>query len=254
MRSSRRLRLLRSRPAFFPAVFSPGRRPCRPARLGAFAPARRSASFPYPRRLREPPPEESSCERAANSLVKPFTPRRSRVAHVVAPAVGTPVRASRFFRASRFSFAVLALWKGSKRERTSASAPFPLFWLGLGEPGGLYRLACARPAFSSMRHPVTLTGWWRSCCPPCFAASGLAPDREAPGLSRPPYWRRRSGNLDARERFCSVASGSLVYEAAPSSRPVRFSAVPPYEATPPCSRRGFETVNGGAFIPAHHPH
>ena len=32
-----------------------------------------------------------------------------------------------------------------------------LFWLGLGEPGGLYRLIGGIPPFASMRHPVTLT-------------------------------------------------------------------------------------------------
>ena len=53
--------------------------------------------------------------------------------------------------------AALGLWKGTRRERTLGLGALLLFWLGLGEPGGLYRLLAMAPPFSSMRHPVTLT-------------------------------------------------------------------------------------------------
>jgi len=150
--------------------------------------------------------------------------------------------------------AALALIKGSKRERTLGLAVLLLFWLGLGEPGGLYRVLALVPPFSSMRHPVTLTA----------VALMLLSVLAAFGLDRVQKTRFEAAlvlvvlaaleTLTPANDFFKVDTGvPPVYEAYLTLPPGPILEVPPYEATPLiwAARRGFETVNGGgAFIPA----
>lgn len=148
----------------------------------------------------------------------------------------------------------LALWKGSRRERTLGLGALVLFWLGLGEPGGLYRWLALVPPFSSMRHPVTLTA----------VALMLLSVIAAQGLARIEKTRRAAAlallglgvleTLAPANDFLPVAPGvPPVYEAVLRLPPGPVLEAPPYEAPPLiwAARRGFETVNGGgAFIPA----
>jgi hypothetical protein len=151
------------------------------------------------------------------------------------------------------ALAALAFWRGSRRDRTLGLAAALLFWLGLGEPGGLYRWLALAPPFSSMRHPVTLTAVavMLLCV---LAASGLA--RAAAG--KPALGAALVGiacleTAAPANDFFEVAPGiPPVYEAMLERPPGPVLDVPPYEATPLiwAARRGFETVNGGgAFIP-----
>ena len=165
------------------------------------------------------------------------------------PAQGEPL----FPGIAVFGLAAFALWSGSKRERTLGLAALLLFWLGLGEPGGLYRILALVPSFSSMRHPVTLTAVG------LMLLSVLA----ACGFARLEKSRASAGwlllgigfveTLSPRHDFFKVAPGvPPVYEALQKLPPGPVLEVPPYEASPLiwAARRGFETVNGGgAFIP-----
>lgn len=150
--------------------------------------------------------------------------------------------------------AIFGLWRGSKRERTLGVAVLVLFWLGLGEPGLLYRGLTLIPAFSSMRHPVTLTAVG------LMLVSVLA----ASGLRRIEAGRRDLAlailalasleTLAPRNDFFDVAPGvPPAYEAMLRLPPGPVLEVPPYGPDPLiwAARRGFDTVNGGgAFIPA----
>ena len=151
------------------------------------------------------------------------------------------------------ALAAFALWRGGKRERTLGLAVLVLFWLGLGEPGGLYRILAFVPPFSSMRHPVTLVA----------VGLMLLSVTAALGLARLAKTRASLGYLllgiGMIETFCSandyfeVSPGvPAVYEAVLKLPPGPVLDIPPYEASPLiwAARRGFETVNGGgAFIP-----
>lgn len=152
------------------------------------------------------------------------------------------------------ALAAFGLWRGGRREKTLGLAFLLLFWLGLGEPGGLYRLLAMAPPFSSMRHPVTLTAVG------VMLLSVLA----AFGLERLLRTRATLGSLllalgmvettTAANDFFKVEPGvPKVYEAALQLPPAPILDIPPYEASALiwATRRGFETVNGGgAFIPA----
>ncbi len=166
------------------------------------------------------------------------------------PAAGEPL----FPGFAVLGLAALALGKGSKRERTLGLAALLLFWLGLGEPGGLYRVLALVPPFSSMRHPVTLTAVALMLLS-VLAAMGLARVQKA----RPPLALALLGlvaleTLAPANDFFPVAPGvPAVYEQVLKLPPGPILEVPPYEPTPLiwAARRGFETVNGGgAFIPA----
>ena len=149
---------------------------------------------------------------------------------------------------------VFALGRGARLERTIGVSVLVLFWLGLGEPGGLYRFIGAVPPFSSMRHPETLTAVGLMLLS-VLAAFGLSHVEK----SRRAYaWAFLA--LGAAE---TVAPPNNFFEVAPGVPPVYEAflklpagpvlEVPPYEATPLiwAARRDFETVNGGgAFIPA----
>ncbi len=166
------------------------------------------------------------------------------------PATGEPL----FPGFAVLGLAALALWKGSKRERTLGLSALLLFWLGLGEPGGLYRVLALVPPFSSMRHPVTLTAVALMLLS-VLAAQGLARVQKA----RAPLALALLGlaaveTLAPANDFFPVAPGiPPVYEEVLKLPPGPILEVPPYEPTPLiwAARRGFETVNGGgAFIPA----
>lgn len=166
------------------------------------------------------------------------------------PASGEPL----FPGFAVLGLALLALWRGSERERTLGLAALLLFWLGLGEPGFLYRLLASSPPFSSMRHPVTLTA----------VALMLLCVLAAHGLARIEKKHRFSAvallvlalleTLAPAPDFFVVSPGvPPVYEALLKLEPGPVLEAPPYEATPLvwAARRNFETVNGGgAFIPA----
>jgi hypothetical protein len=150
--------------------------------------------------------------------------------------------------------AAFALRTGQRRERTLGLGALLLFWLGLGEPGGLYRLLALVPPFSSMRHPVTLTAvaLMLLCV---LAAHGLARIEKArPSVALVLFGLGALETLAPANDFFPVAPGvPRVYEAFLKLPPGPVLEVPPYEATPLiwAARRGFETVNGGgAFIPA----
>jgi len=150
--------------------------------------------------------------------------------------------------------AALALWRGSRRERTLGLAALLLFWLGLGEPGGLYRLLALVPPFSSMRHPVTLTAVAVMLLS-VLAASGLARvEKTRPSLALALLLLGACETLAPANDFFAVAPGvPPVYEAYLKLPPGPILEVPPYAPSPLiwAARRGFETVNGGgAFIPA----
>ncbi len=166
------------------------------------------------------------------------------------PSLGEPL----FPGLAVFGLAILALWRGSKRERTLGLAALLLFWLGLGEPGGLYRVVALVPPFSSMRHPVTLTAVGLMLLS-VLAAQGLSRlEKPKPFLSWLLLGIGMLETLAPANDFFQVAPGvPPVYEALLKLPPGPVLDVPPYEASPLiwAARRGFETVNGGgAFIPA----
>lgn len=166
------------------------------------------------------------------------------------PAAGEPL----FPGIAVSLLSLLALARGGRRERALGIAILLLFWLGLGEPGGLYRLLAFAPPFNSMRHPVTLTAVG------LMLLSVLA----AFGFARLEKSRARFGVLllglgiletaAPANDFFNVAPGvPPVYEAMEKLPPGPVLDIPPYEATPLiwAARRGYETLNGGgAFIPA----
>lgn len=144
--------------------------------------------------------------------------------------------------------------RGSKRERTLGLAALLLFWLGLGEAGGLYRLLAALPPFSSMRHPVTLTavGLMLVCVMAAHALALIeATSRRAAVIV---LLLAVAETVAPANDFFDVAPGvPRVYEELAKRPPGPVLEVPPYEASSLiwAARRGFETLNGGgAFIPA----
>ena len=144
---------------------------------------------------------------------------------------------------------------GGRRERTLGLAALALFWLGLGEPGLLYRVVGSLPPFSSMRHPETMTAVAVMLLS-VLAAFGLAQLRDARG-SRAAVallLAAAAETIAPPADLHDVAPGvPSVYEAALSLPPGPILDVPPYDAPPLiwAARRGFETLNGGgAFIPA----
>jgi len=166
------------------------------------------------------------------------------------PAIGEPL----FPGFAVLGLAALALWKGSKRERTLGLSALLLFWLGLGEPGLLYRVLALVPPFSSMRHPVTLTAvaLMLLCV---LAAQGLARvQKTRASMALALLGLATLETLAPANDFFQVAPGiPPVYEEVLKLPAGPILEVPPYEPTPLiwAARRGFETVNGGgAFIPA----
>ncbi|MBP9945483.1 MAG: hypothetical protein KBH14_03730 [Vicinamibacteria bacterium] len=151
-------------------------------------------------------------------------------------------------------FALLGLWRGAARERTLGLAMLLLFWLGLGEPGGLYRLIGGIPPFASMRHPVTLTAvavMFLSV----LAASGVSRlQTKRPSAAWLVLLIGVAETLSPANDFFAVTEGvPPVYEALLKLPKGPVLEVPPYEASTLiwAARRDFETVNGGgAFIPA----
>lgn len=166
------------------------------------------------------------------------------------PATGEPLFPG-------FAVALLALfglWRGEARERTLGLAALFLFWLGLGEPGGLYRLIGGVPPFASMRHPVTLTAVALMLLS-VLAASGLArAQAKRPSAAWLILLIGAAETLSPANDFFTVPRGvPPVYEAFLKLPPGPVLEVPPYEASTLiwAARRDFETVNGGgAFIPA----
>ncbi len=194
--------------------------------------------------------ERTSRELAKGSLTLNDLGSRTLLHRGWNPARGEPL----FPGGAVLVLAAIALVHGRRRERTLGIAAGTLFWLGLGEPGFLYRVIAFAPPFSSMRHPVTLAA----------IAVMLLSVLGAAGISRlqekKPTWAAILFALAVVETvappadFVPVAPGvPRVYEAMLALPPGPVLDVPPYEATPLiwAARRGFETVNGGgAFIPA----
>ena len=95
----------------------------------------------------------------------------------------------------------LALWRGAKRERTIGLSVLFLFWLGLGEPGFLYRLIATVPPFASMRHPETLTAVGVMLLS-VLAATGLSRlEKSRRGAAFAASGHRSRGNADPAERL-----------------------------------------------------
>jgi hypothetical protein len=166
------------------------------------------------------------------------------------PAPGEPL----FPGFAVLGLAAFALWRAPGREQTLGLAAFLLFWLGLGEPGGLYRVLALVPPFSSMRHPVTLTAVGVMLLS-VLGACGLA--RLQRSQLWVGFWLVGLGLLETlapANDFFKVAAGvPPVYEALLILPRGPVLEVPPYESSPLiwAARRGFETLNGGgAFIPA----
>lgn len=166
------------------------------------------------------------------------------------PALGEPL----FPGLAVLGLAAVSLWKGGRLERTLGLSALVLFWLGLGEPGGLYRVMGAVPPFSSMRHPVTLTavGVMLLSVLAAFSLGRLMKTNAPAGIAL-----LALGVVETwapRANFFEVAPGvPPVYEAVLKLPPGPILDVPPYEGSPLiwAARRGFVTVNGGgAFIPA----
>jgi hypothetical protein len=191
----------------------------------------------------------TSRELARGSFTLADLGSRSLLHRIWNPAAGEPL----FPGFAVTGLAALALWKGSKRERTLGLGALLLFWLGLGEPGGLYRLLALVPPFSSMRHPVTLTAVALMLLS-VLAAHGLARIEKArPAIAIALLGLGTLETLSPANDFFPVSPGvPPVYEAFLRLPSGPVLEVPPYEATPLiwAARRGFETVNGGgAFIP-----
>lgn len=198
---------------------------------------------------------EESLDRTSRELAKGSWTLADLGSRTLLHRIWNPSRGEPLFPGlAVFGLAILALWRGSKRERTLSLAALLLFWLGLGEPGALYRVLALLPPFSSMRHPVTLTAVGLMLLS-VLAASGLArAEKSRPWLARLLLAIGILETLPARNAFFPVAPGvPPVYEALLKLPPGPVLEVPPYEASPLiwAARRGFETVNGGgAFIPA----
>ena len=192
----------------------------------------------------------TSRELAKGSWTLADTGSRTLLHRLWNPAAGEPL----FPGVVVLGLSAFALRRGGKLERTIGLSVLVLFWLGLGEPGGLYRVLGAVPPFSSMRHPETLTAVG------VMLLSVLA----AFGLSLVEKTRRSLAwtflalgafeTVTPRNDFFDVAPGvPPVYEAFLKLPAGPVLEAPPYEATPLvwAARRDFETVNGGgAFIPA----
>lgn len=199
--------------------------------------------------------EDESLARTSRELAKgSFTLQdmgsRTLIHRTWNPAYGEPL----FPGFAVIGLALFALWRGGARERTLGLSALLLCWLGLGEPGGLYRLIGGVPPFVSMRHPSTLTAVAVMLLS-VIAASGLA--RLRGGRPTAAWLFLAVGALETLtppNDFFTVAPGvPPVYEAFLKLPPGPVLEVPPYEASPLiwAARRDFETVNGGgAFIPA----
>ncbi len=191
----------------------------------------------------------TSREVAKGSWTLADTGSRTLLHRLWNPATGEPL----FPGLAVFGLSAFALWRGEKLERTMGLSVLVLFWLGLGEPGFLYRLIATVPPFASMRHPETLTAVG------VMLLSVLA----ATGLSRLEKSRRGAAfvilaigaaeTLTPPNDFFQVAPGvPPVYESVLKLPAGPVLEVPPYEASPLiwAARRDFETLNGGgAFIP-----
>jgi hypothetical protein len=102
---------------------------------------------------------EESLARTSRELAKgSFTLAGPRVAHSAPSDVESRVRRTSLPRiAVTLSRPPRVVARGGPRAHSRPCGMLLLFWLGLGEPGGLYRLIGGIPPFASMRHPVTLT-------------------------------------------------------------------------------------------------
>jgi len=192
----------------------------------------------------------TSRELAKGSWTLADTGSRTLLHRLWNPAAGEPL----FPGFAVLGLCALALWRGGERERTLGLCVLVLFWLGLGEPGGLYHLIATLPPFSSMRHPETLTavGVMLLSVLGAFGLSGIEKSRRALAWS---FLALGAAETVAPPNdFFKVPPGvPPVYEAFLKLPPGPVLDVPPYEATPLiwAARRDFETVNGGgAFIPA----
>ncbi len=191
----------------------------------------------------------TSRELAKGSWTLADTGSRTLLHRLWNPATGEPL----FPGLAVLGLSTFALWRGGRRERTVGLSVLVLFWLGLGEPGGLYRLIGAIPPFSSMRHPETLTAVSVMLLS-VLAAFGVSHVEKS---SRAVAWAflavGAAETVALPNDFFKVAPGvPAVYEAFLKLPAGPVLEVPPYEATPLiwAARRDFETVNGGgAFIP-----
>lgn len=191
----------------------------------------------------------TSRELAKGSWTLADTGSRTLLHRVWNPASGEPL----FPGFVVLGLSVFALWRGAKLERTIGLSVLVLFWLGLGEPGGLYRLIGAVPPFSSMRHPETLTAVGVMLLS-VLAGFGLSlVERSKRALAGVLLALGAVETVAPANEFFKVAPGvPPVYEALLKLPPGPVLEVPPYEGTPLiwAARRDFETVNGGgAFIP-----
>jgi hypothetical protein len=175
---------------------------------------------------------------------------RTLLHHLWNPAAGEPL----FPGFAVLGLSGLALWRGERRERTIGLSVLILFWLGLGEPGLLYRVIATVPPFASMRHPETLTAVGVMLLS-VLAAFGLSViEKRSPRLALAFLAIGALETLTPPNDFFEVAPGvPPVYEALLKLPAGPVLEAPPYEAAPLiwAARRDFETVNGGgAFIPA----
>jgi len=192
----------------------------------------------------------TSRELAKGSWTLSDTGSRTLLHRLWNPATGEPL----FPGLAVLGLSVFALWRGARLERTIGVSVLILFWLGLGEPGGLYRFIGVVPPFSSMRHPETLTavGLMLLSVLAAFGLSHVEKSRRAHAWA---FLALGAAETVAppNDFFKVVPGVPPVYEAFLKLPAGPVLEVPPYEATPLIwsARRHFETVNGGgAFIPA----
>lgn len=191
----------------------------------------------------------TSRELAKGSWTLADTGSRTLLHRLWNPATGEPL----FPGFAVLGLSALALRRGGKLERTIGLSVLALFWLGLGEPGGLYRLIGAVPPFASMRHPETLTAVGVMLLS-VLAGFGLSlVEKSRRTLAWAALALGAVETVTPPNDFLKVAPGvPAVYEAFLKLPPGPVLDIPPYEATPLiwAARRDFETVNGGgAFIP-----